>query len=279
MRKKILITGASGLVGSRLVDLWREEFDLITPGYEEGFDITDYKKVRQVFRDSKIDFVLHLAAYTAVDKAEEERDICYKINVEGTRNVFKACQSLGIRMIYISTVFVFPGLMSENPYTPESIPNPLGFYAKTKWAGEEIVKDQAMIVRIDYPYRLDNFERKDIYRLIKNLLEKKVRIKAVEDMFFTPTFIDDLARALNFLIKNFKPRIYHAVGRRSYRPVEFFSLIADKFGFDKDLIEGISFQEFYKGKAARPQYGKIKVSEELAGFMRDFKQVLEEVER
>ncbi len=267
------------MVGSRIVDLWQDRFDLITPFYEQGFDITDFENVQQLFKDSRPEFVLHLAAYTAVDKAEEERDLCYRINVEGTRNILRACQSLGAKMIYISTGFVFPGLLSETPYTPESIPNPLGFYGKTKWAGEEIVKDQAMIVRIDYPYRLDNFEKKDIYRLIKSLLEKKVKVKAVEDMFFTPTFIDDLSEALEFLIKNFQPRIYHAVGSRSYRPVEFFQVIADKFGFDKDLIEGISFQEFYKGKAPRPQYGKMQVCKELADFMRDFEQVLEELAR
>ncbi|GIW62443.1 MAG: NAD(P)-dependent oxidoreductase [Patescibacteria group bacterium] len=272
--KKVLITGSTGLVGSRIVDLWQNKFELITPKYEDGFDITKKDAVYEFLKDLNFDFVLHLAAYTNVDKAEEERDLCYSINVAGVRNLVEVCQQKKAKFIYASTAFVFPGKLSESPYDTNSIPDPLGFYGKTKWAAEEIVGSEAVIARFDYPYRVDNHHKKDIFRTIKELLENKVKIKAVKDMRFNPTFIDDLAFGFESLIKNYSPGVYHLVGK-DYSPYESFLLISKYYNLDSSLIEPISFAEFYEGKAPRPQYNALKPSSIGTSF-RSFEEVLQE---
>ncbi|GIW64014.1 MAG: NAD(P)-dependent oxidoreductase [Patescibacteria group bacterium] len=270
--KKVLITGSTGLVGSRIATLWQDKFQLITPKYEDGFDITEKDSLNKILDGLQFDFVLHLAAYTNVDKAEEERELCYNINVVGVRNLFEVCQKKKAGFIYASTAFVFPGKLSENPYTEKSIPDPLGFYGKSKWAGEEIVKGKAAIARFDYPYRFDNFSKKDIFRTIKELLENKVKLKAVEDMKFNPTFIDDIARGLEELINEFSPGIYHLVGK-DYTPYDAFRLICKYYDLDLSLVEPISFFEFYQNKAPRPQYNALKQSNLKTRF-RSFEEVL-----
>jgi len=203
---KILVTGLTGLVGSRVAELLstRHEFNNISRS--TGVDIENKKSVLSVISASDAQVVLHLAAKTNVDGCETDKSLgqngeAWKINVEGTRNIAGACSQTNKKLIYISTDFVFDG--TKETYSEEDIPNPVNWYAKTKYEGEKIVQDLKtpwIIARIAYPYRA-NFVRPDFFRAILNRLKNNEPVSAVMDHVFTPTFIDDIAFALDILIK------------------------------------------------------------------------------
>lgn len=252
---KIALTGASGLIGSRIIELLNNDFKFIDLP-QEKLDITDKEKTYRIIGDLDFDIFLHLAAYTDVDGAETNQETAYKINVDGTRNVFEVVKQKGKKFIYISTGFVFDG---ENPpYDETSKPIPLSVYAKTKWQGEEIVKSDSMIVRIEYPYRANYQLKNDFVAAIKNRLSANQTVFSVEDIFITPTFIDDITYSIKYLINNFSNEIYHVVGNDSLSPLTAANLIADVFNLDKALIQPVSAEKYFTNRATRPKQAIIK---------------------
>lgn len=252
---KVALSGANGLVGSRIIELLKNDFQFI-PLYQKDCDITKQDDVYNFFNNYRFNLFLHLAAYTNVDGAEKEKNKVWRINVLGTKNIFQFCQKKKVKLIYISTDFVFDG--QNPPYDENSKPNPIGYYGETKYEGEKIVKNQAMIVRIAYPYRAYFEPKKDFVRSIIEKLKNKQRLTMIIDGKMTPTFIDDIAYGLKHLIKNFAPEIFHLVGADSLSPYEAGGLIAKIFNLDQNLIKKISYQEYMKNRARRPQYSEIK---------------------
>jgi len=252
---KVAITGSTGLVGSRIVELLKDSFTFI-PLTQDHVDITDHKAVSHVLSKIDFDIFLHLAAYTAVDKAETEKEIAWKINVEGTRNVFEETRKKEKHFVLFSTDFVFDGV--NPPFVEDSLPNPLGQYAYTKREAEKIVENEAMLIRISYPYR-KNFEpKRDLFQTLLHLIESGKTLTMIEDASITPTFIDDIAVATEHLLKNFNSSIYHIVGSKSVSPLQLALEIADTYALSKKQIMPISFAEYSKGKAPRSQYSIIK---------------------
>ena len=205
---KIIGTGLNGLVGSRIIELLNSSFEFENISRTTGVDITDANQALDVVSRSSAEIVLHLAAKTDVDGCEKDKDLrekgeAWKINVEGTKNIVKACEKSGKKLIYVSTDFVFDGEIGEGEfYTEESTPNPVNWYARTKYEGEKVVQQSStpwVIVRLAYPYRA-NFTKPDFYRAIKKRLESGQPVAAVADHVFTPTFIDDFANCLKVLI-------------------------------------------------------------------------------
>jgi len=223
-------------------------------------DITNRENVFSTLKDLNFDVFLHLAAYTNVDKAEIEKEKARKINVEGTRNVFDAVRSMNKNFIYISTDFVFDGKMQKTPFFEDSKPNPVSYYGLTKYEGEKIVSGNGIIIRIAYPYRTKFDNKPDIVRTIKSLLEQGKTLSMVTDSLIVPTFIDDIGYALKkfLLSKNFKPEIFHLVGTQAISPYEVGKIIAKTFGLDESLIKATTYEEYFKGKAKRPQFSDIK---------------------
>ncbi len=252
---KVAITGPNGLVGSRIVELLKNDFQLLPISHSE-VDITDRDSTLSKINNLDYDILLHLAGYTNVEGAETERNLAHNLNVTGTKNIFGAVQIKNKKMIYISTDFVFDG--TTPPFTEDSKPNPVGYYAETKYEGELAIKDSTMIVRISYPYGNPNSKKPDFVMNLKQLLEKGQELKMIQDASITPTHIDDIAYALKYLMSNYKPDIYHIVGSQSLSPFDAGKLIAQKFSLNEDLIKPISFTEYKTGKAPRPQYSEIK---------------------
>lgn len=252
--KKIAVTGATGLVGSRIIELLTTDFSFISLNHAD-MDITDIESVARRFESLDADMVLHLAGYTNVDGAETDRDTAKKINVDGTRHLFEESHKKNIPFVYMSTDFVFDG--TQPPYDENSVPSPLGYYGQTKFEGEQIIKDHAMIVRIAYPYRAAYDAKKDFMRTIRDLVKQGKTIAGITDSSFTPTFIDDVAFGLKHLMNNFSPEIYHLVGAQTLSPHDAFVAIARAFGLDQSLIQQTTFDEYFKGKAKRPQYSKV----------------------
>ncbi len=286
---KILGTGLDGLVGSRIVELLSSKYQFENNSISTGLDITDRDAVLEKIKTSNAQVVLHLAAKTDVDGCEKDKALAkdgeaWKINVEGTRNVVDACDESGKKLIYISTDFVFDG---ENPpslgYDENDSPNPLNWYAKTKYEGEKLVQGSKCpwtIIRIAYPYRL-SFVKNDFVRAILKRLETGMTVFAVSDHIFTPTFIDDIAFAINMLIRKEERGLFHVVGSQHLSPYEAALMIADAFSFDRKNIIKTTRSEYFKQRAYRPFKLVLKNDkiENLGIKMRTLKEGLRELKK
>jgi dTDP-4-dehydrorhamnose reductase len=277
MKKTIIVgTGLDGMIGSRVQELLKEDFDFIHIPQKE-MDISNIDTVENKLKSLEFDLFVHFAAFTNVDLCETEKDLAWKVNVEGTKNVFETVKKMGKRMIHISTDFVFDG--QNAPYFEDSTPNPISYYGKTKYEAEKIVKDKAMIVRLSFPYRANFKLKKDIVRNIIDLLNQHKSIKGVTDSMITLTFIDDIAYALKYLFNHYSYNIYNIVGVDSLTPYDMIIKICDVFNLDKSLVSKITYEEFYKGKAQRPKNSVIKTKNNDFYKMKTFDEGLAEMKK
>ena len=300
-KAKILITGGNGLVGSRVVELLSGKYELEFINRNSGIDITDRDAVLHRIKQSDASIILHAAAKTDVDGCENDKSIdidfqngkvserelinkqtAWAINVLGTRNIFDACEETGKGLIYISTDFVFDGKSTpNNGYSEEHIPDPINWYAQTKYEGELIVQGARIpwiIARIAYPYRAD-FPKKDFVRVFKSLLEQNKPLNLITDHICNPTFIDDIADALDILISKNIIGIFHITGSQPSSPYEEGLLVAKIFGLDESLIGTTTREKFFKDRAPRPfklQMNNDKI-QKLGVKMKTFEQGLGEV--
>lgn len=255
--KKIVVFGGSGLVGSRFINLQKNNFDIVAPPASE-VDIVDSAKVKEFVESSDCDLVINFAAYTQVEKAEEEKGntegIVYKLNALGAKNLAEACKTLDKYLIHISTDYVFDGIKSESPYTEEDKPNPINWYGATKLFGEEFVLAsgcKGAIVRISMPFSPFYKEKPDIARFFFQELKSGRKIWAVEDQRITPTLVDDIVAALKIIIDNGSLGLYHVSSRDSVSPLEFAKTIAELFNLRYELISSINFEDNNKKKRAK----------------------------
>ncbi len=259
---KIFTIGGSGLVGTRIAELLEDKYVIDDLSLTNGVDITDPSSLDVIKNDTEHEVVLHLAAKADVegcekDKPEGVEGAAYKINVGGTKNVVDACIAGNKRLLYISTDFIFDGT-KEPPYKykEEDTPNPVNWYAMTKYKGEEVIQNSSVsfvILRIAYPFRRDEFAlKKDFVHAIMGRLANNQPITAVTDHLMTPTYIDDIAYAIDAVIAQKATGIYHVVGSQSLTPYDAFMLIAKRFGYDKNLISKTTREDFFQGKAPRP---------------------------
>src|SRR5680860_222616 len=256
---KIIGTGLSGFVGSRITELLLDTYQFEDISRKTGTDILDKEAVFKRIERSDASVVLHLVAYVDVDSAEEDKDkkeksIAWEINVNGTRNVLEACEKFNKKIIYISTDMVFPGTKKfPEKYKEEDKRDPVGWYAKTKREAEKIIEKTFipwMILRIAYPYRAEH-EKKENVRVFKWLLEKGQKVEAVSDHYFTPTFVDDLAPALKTLINRDETGKFHIAGDEAVSPYTAAIKVAEIFNLNKNLITKTSSEEFFKGRVPR----------------------------
>lgn len=278
---KILATGLSGLVGSRIEELLNDKYTFES----SEVNIEDKEKILEKVTSSNSEIVLHLAAKTDVDGCEKDKELgengeAWRVNVAGTKNIVDACLETNKKLIYISTDFVFDG-ESKTPYSEENKGNPINWYGKTKYEAENIVKNSNLdflILRIAYPFR-KNFTKNDFARKLVDLISQGTKVSMVTDHIMTPTFIDDIAYALESLIENKTRGVFHVVGSQFVSPYDCAIKIADTFGFDKSLISQTTREEFFKNRATRPFYLGLKNDKigELKIKMRTFEEGLKEL--
>ena len=265
----ILGTGLTGMVGSRVVELLTPEYLFENLSLETGVDITDAVSLEKRFAASDAPWVFHFAAYTDVQGAEKEKDLreqstAWKVNVDATKSIVSLCKKYGKRLIYISTDYVFDGTKDE--YNEHDTPNPLSFYTETKYHGEEAVKalgDSGVIIRIGNPYRANSKEvtpktKLDVVHRIRNRLAEHLPITSPTDQIFTCTFIDDLATAIDAIVKNNASGIFHVPSEKPIVTYDMMVLIARTFGLDEQLVGKTTYQEFFKGRAAIPQKAALR---------------------
>ena len=192
---KVLVTGARGQAGAALTASTPAGTEVIAVDRAQ-LDITDRARVLDTVGRAKPAVVINAAAYTAVDRAEEEQDAAFRINCDGAGHLAEAAQAAGARMIQISTDYVFDGTRST-PYRPEDAPNPLGVYGRSKLAGEQVVAERtqgrALIVRTAWVYAATG---QNFVRTMLRLLRERPEVRVVGDQIGTPTHAAGLARAL-----------------------------------------------------------------------------------
>jgi dTDP-4-dehydrorhamnose reductase len=252
---KILGTGLSGLVGSRVTQLLSPDFTFENLSLETGVDITDKESVTKRLEQSDAPWVFHMAAYTNVQNAEKEKDMAWKVNVEATRYIADICKELGKRLLYIDTDYAFDG--KKKSYTEDDEQNPLGWYAKTKTEGaKRVLAIGGLVIRISNPYRANPVGKKDFVHKMLELMQAGLAVKAPTDQIFAPTFIDDIAAALRVLVKLGAGGIYHVVGS-PLSPFEAANIIAKVFGCDTALVVKTTFTKMFAGRAPVPQYAAL----------------------
>jgi len=257
---KILGTGLNGLIGSRITELLDNKYEFENISRSTGVDIVNYESVLNAISSSDSKIVLHTAAHTDVKVAEKEKDLreesqCWKINVVGTQNVAKACSETGKKLIHVSTDMVIGGdNMPENGFGEDAQYNPLSFYAITKAQAEKVVQNLStpwLIMRTAYPYRA-SFVKPDFVRFFKEWLFSGKKISVLEDRIISPTFIDDLAKALDALIEKDASGIYNTVGSQILSVYDAVILVAKAFNLDTNLVSKTTRKQFLVGRPPEP---------------------------
>lgn len=254
----IIGTGLTGLVGTKVTEILSPEFNFINLSLESGIDITDYKKIREAISRTESPWLLHFAAFTNVDEAEKDRTNghdgkVWKINVTATENLVNICKTTQKKLLYISTDFVFDG--KKDIYDEEDVPNPIGWYGITKYAGEKAVqnlKNNGLIVRISYPYRSFWSGKPDFVQKIVTRLKSGQIINSPNNQLIVPTLIDDIAEAIRNLIQNNATGIYHVVGSSALSPFQAAVDISKAFSFPDNQIIPVTAQDYYLDQAPRP---------------------------
>ena len=284
---KVFVTGVGGQLGHDVMnELYKRGYEGIGSdiaprysGVQDGsavtsmpyvqLDITDGQKVQAVLEQVRPHAVIHCAAWTAVDAAEdaENRDKVYAINAEGTRNIAKACKALGCKMVYISTDYVFDG-QGEQPWQPDCKDyKPLNVYGQTKLAGELAVAEileKYFIVRIAWVFGLNG---NNFIKTMLNVGRRYPQLRVVNDQIGTPTYTLDLSRLLVDMVETEKYGYYHATNEGGY--ISWYDFACEIFrqtGYDTK-VNPVTTAEYGLSKATRPFNSRLdKQKLTAAGF-------------
>lgn len=269
---KLLVTGATGLVGSRFVDLYKNNFTIQTIGRENvdiKIDLTSEKDVVNAICFSDAEAIINFAAYTSIDAAEGEKDKrsgeVYTLNALLPLWLLKACKKSGKSLYHISTDYVFGGKKDQSPYTEKDLPCPVdSWYSISKFDGEINVQEgsqedgQSAIIRISYPYSSVYNRKLDFVRVIIDKLKKGEVYFGCKDQKIKPASVDDIAQALALLINKKATGIYHVAGKyqKGYTsPYDFAIRVAQILEMNVSLIKPIPFLELSKKRVApRPRH-------------------------
>lgn len=273
---KVLVTGANGQLGYDIVNELQKQNIECYGATRNDFDLVDFQATEQFIINYMPDVVIHCAAYTAVDKAEDEQGLCYLVNASATENIAEICKKINAKMLYISTDYVFDGT-KEGFYEVDDIPNPINIYGKTKFLGEQAVQrilDKYFIVRISWVFgeHGNNF--------VKNMLKlgkERKELNVVADQYGSPTYTVDLAQLLVEMIKTDKYGIYHATNNGVCSWAEFAEEIFKIAKLDVK-VNHITTDE-YPTRAKRPMNSRLsKNSLKINGFivLKNWKIVIEE---
>ena len=271
--KKILVTGSNGLLGQKLVYALRRRKDVslvatsrgqnrlkeVTGYIYESLDITDTAQVQDIVSKHQPDCIINTSAMTNVDACETKRDECRLINVTGVENLVASVKETSAHLIQLSTDFVFDG--NNGPYSENDVPNPLSYYAQSKYDSEKVVSQSAIpwtIVRTIIIYGVsENMSRLNLILWALKSLRNREKIRVVTDQYRAPTLAEDLAEAcINAALKN-KTGIYHVAGSETISIIDIVNTVADYFGLDRKLVEPVSTSALNQPARRPPRTGFI----------------------
>jgi dTDP-4-dehydrorhamnose reductase len=259
-KSKLLVSGASGLLGNRIVELVKDDFAVIPIHNTKSLhpnsiklDLTNTIEVANLFNKLKPTVVIHAASETNVDKCETEKERAWKTNVEGTRNLAEACKKTDAKVVYISTDYVFDG--EKGSYSEQDEPNPINYYGFTKLEGEKQIISHCrnhVILRTSVLYGWHPWKQ-NFATWVINELEQNKEITVVEDHYNTPTLADNLAEMAIEAIPKDLQGVYHACGSERIGRYEFARQIARAFDLNQNLIRPIKMEQLTAWTAKRPR--------------------------
>ncbi|HZY83017.1 MAG TPA: dTDP-4-dehydrorhamnose reductase [Cyclobacteriaceae bacterium] len=281
--KRILVTGGNGQLGSELKDLSSKHtsFQFTFVDIAE-LDLLNEKAVRDFLAESRFDFIINCAAYTAVDKAEEEKELCRKVNADAVKLLAVLSKEHDSRLIHISTDYIFDGEFNQ-PIDENATPRPLSVYGVTKLEGENQVLNElkdAYIIRTSWVYSTYG---KNFVKTIAGLAKQRPELGVVCDQYGTPTYARDLAVAIMSIINSIvdkkadQPGVYHFTNEGAISWYDFAVAIKDHYGFNCN-VKPIKTHE-YKTAAARPKFSvldKTKIKKTFALEIPHWSQSLKE---
>lgn len=263
VKKRILVTGANGMLGQRAIHFYKKNSNLAVLGTSVendpvfcgidyiSCDLAARDKIKKVVSDFCPDFIVNTAAFTNVDLSEKEREAAWKINVKGVEYLAEAARVIDAHIIHISSDYIFDG--TSGPYAENDKPNPIGYYGRTKLASENALRISGAvhtILRTNVLYGIAD-SRPDFVRWVVKSVREGKQINIVTDQINNPTFIDDLVQAINKVIEFRKQGIYHIGGREFLSRFEFCEIIAEVFNLNKNLIKPILTEQLNQ-QAKRP---------------------------
>lgn len=290
---KVLITGANGLLGQKLIALLhqKEGVEIIATsrgsariqGLDQtkyhALDVTNIAAVIDLFSKLQPDVVIHTAAMTQVDDCELHQDECKVANIEAVRNVVAGCQAVDGHLIHLSTDFIFDG--SEGPLTEDAAPNPVNFYGKTKLAAEKLIFESGIssgIARTVLVYGVvSGLRRSNIILWVKESLENNKTINVVDDQWRTPTLAEDLAHGCWLMAKNKATGVFNISGADMLTPYDMAQMVAEHFQLNNKLINRANSSTFSQPakRPAKTGLNITKAEKELGYKPHSFKQGIE----
>ncbi|MFY8035980.1 MAG: SDR family oxidoreductase [Cyclobacteriaceae bacterium] len=292
---RILVTGSNGLLGQKLVELISSGNDYLIAtaksalvidlpkGEFHALDVTDAGSIENVIALSKPDVIIHTAAMTQVDQCETEQEKCWLNNVQAVENLVKACEKFSIRLIHLSTDFIFDG--THGPLDETEKPNPLSYYGKSKLAAEELIQksniDWAILRTVLVFGVTKDMSRSNIVLWVKKSLEEGKTIQVVNDQWRTPTLAEDLAIGCYLAATQKAKGIYNISGETMMTPYDIALATAEFFKLDASLIKKTDSTQFKQPAARPPKTGFIiaKAKKELSYQPRSFSEGLKIVQQ
>ncbi len=288
---KILITGANGLLGQKLVKLIIDKGtdQLVAtargnnrlPYPEDSYvfdqmDITDREEVATVIENHKPDVVIHTAAMTNVDQCETEREACWKLNVDAVQHTIAACEKVGSFLLHLSTDFIFDG--ADGPYDENAEANPISYYGESKLAAEKLLHESNIkyaIARTVLVYGIaHDMSRTNIVLWVKKSLEEGKAIKVVDDQLRSPTLAEDLAMGCYLIAEKRAVGIFNISGKDLLTPYEMALKTAAYFSLDTSSMERADASTFTQTAKRPPKTGLLisKAVNELGYAPRSFEE-------
>lgn len=270
---KILITGSNGLLGQKLIKLLssKPDIELLATskganrvsnqeGYQyQSLDITSQQEINAVFDEFKPNAVINTAAMTNVDACEDDKELCWDLNVNAVKYMIAVSEKYNTHLIHLSTDFVFDG--EAGPYKETDQPNPLSYYGKSKYEAEKLLQASDIkwtIARTIIVYGVaENMSRSNIVLWAKEALEKGNPLTIVDDQFRSPTLAEDLAMGCWLIAEKQAEGIYHLSGKDTFSIIDLVYAVADFYGYDKSIITPISSLSLNQAAKRPPKTGFI----------------------
>ena len=276
-RKRILITGTTGLLGQALVKSLTGKHQVLATGKQPqypGNEVVDYQALdianaeacKRITQEFAPDVIVNSAAFTHVDKCESERDACWQVNVKGVENLARAARRNMAQLVQLSTDYIFDG--ANGPYGEEDSPRPLGYYGKSKLAAENAVRAVGIpyaIVRTNVIFGAGEKVKNNFFLWLFKSLKAGQDINVVTDQWNNPIDALDLAMGIAGMINQKRYGVYHLGGTDYLNRFQFAEAVADVFGFSKELIHPIT-TDALKQPAPRPLRGGLKIDKAKSDF-------------
>ncbi len=275
LKQKVLVTGANGLLGQKIVQTFLNDFEVLGIGRQKKpslelsnydyllCDITNREQILELVRNFEPNFIVNAAAYTNVDGCEDDKEECWKINVVGVENLANMAKRFGIHVIHISTDYVFDGV--EGSYDEESRPKPLGYYGRSKLASENALISSGIecaIVRTMVLYGTGRNLGNNFVTWVIEKLTNGETINVVDDQFGHPTLVDDLAKAIRKIVELKKTGIYNIAGSEYMNRFELALKVAEVFNLEPSLIHPVKTKDLNQ-KAPRPLNSSFDLNKTL----------------